>query len=870
MQLRPGTRVGQYEIDTLLGEGGMGEVYRGRDLTLHRDVAVKVIGRGALDDPSALARFEREAQLLASLNHPHIASIFGVVDTGGMRAIVMELVEGQSLADRLSIGALPVRDTLAIADQIAAAVEAAHEKGIVHRDLKPANITFTAGGAVKILDFGIAKAAAPLAALDSTVEATRAGTILGTAAYMSPEQARGLAVDARTDVWAFGAILYEMLAGRRAFDGATGSDVVAAVLTRDPDWTALPADVPASILRLLRRCLERDPARRLRQIGAARYAIEELSAASPGAAGSRRSSRVLAIAAVLMLAGFILQVVMLVRNAHRPEEQPAILSMNEPGGESLYLFAAPIALSPDGTRVAFVTNSADGRPHVWLRPLAATTAELLHGAYGGVAPFWSPDGRALGFFADGHVRVLDLGSGAVRTVAPWTGSIAGGTWSASGSIIFADVTGLKRVAADGEVTSVAAPAAPDQGGTFLAAPCFLPDGRHYLYFAGSARFGEGAVMAGSVDGGAPTRVLATPSMAVYAAPGYLIYQREGQIVAQRFNGETLAIVGEPEVLAAGAWAWSVGGMAALSASESGMLMFATRRTVTTQLTWFDRNGRPDATLGEPGEWLHVELSPDERSVAAERMDPRTGAGAIWTFDVARNVAQRLTPEPTWSLAPTWSPDSSRVLYAASRDGVSNLFTRSAEGGHDEIRFRISADLKIPTAWTRDGRIIYTSGAAAADILSLPETGAGAPAPVVRTAANEGSGKVSPDGRWLAYTSNESGTQQVYVSALSGSGRWPISRTGGSQPRWQRDGKALYFVAPDSTLMTVPVMTGSGAGFAAGQPEALPIRLQADVTGWRYAYDVTADGRRVIANMPAGRDVTPAIVAIPHWTGLLRK
>jgi len=880
MAFRPGSRVGQYEIGPLLGAGGMGEVYRARDLTLQRDVAVKAVAGSISHVSTALDRFEREARLLASLNHPHVASIYGTIESGGTRAIVMELVEGPTLADRLSSGALPVADALAIAAEIAEAVEAAHDKGVVHRDLKPANIKFTANGAVKVLDFGIAKAVGRDAVALSevpTVEATGVGTIVGTAAYMSPEQARGLAVDARTDVWAFGVIVYEMLAGCRAFDGATTSDVVAAVLTSDPDWSRLPSTVPPATVRLLQRCLERDPARRLKHIGAARYAIEDVTSnrggnapSTAGRATSRARSWTIA-ASFVAGAAVVAAWYSLASSARGVSPSPAsaaILSMAAPGGEPLYLFAGAIALSPDGSRAAFVTNAADGKPRMWLRTLSAIAPEQLPGAAGGMFPFWSPDGKSLAFFADGQVKVAELENGTVRAVAPWSGPVGGGTWSRDGVIVFTESSGLKRVAAAGGPVTLVVPVRPSDPNWILAAPGFLPDGRHFVYYAGNARRAQGAIMVASLDGGEPRQVMPSGSMAVYAPPGYLLYYRSGEIVAQRFATDRFAVEGDPVVIAAGAWAWSTGGVVALSASDTGMIMFATRRSTQAALRLFDRGGRPAGTLGDAGEWVHVAVSPDDRTLAAEGLDPRSGTGSIWAFDIARNVASRLTPEPTWSLAPAWSFDGTRILYGASREGASDLYVKSAGGVGAEIPLLLSPELKVPTDWTHDGRIVFTSiGGAGMDIAALPEGGV-TPAVLVATKADEGSGKVSPDGQWLAYQSNESGRVEVYVRALAGSGRWPVSRNGGWQPRWRRDGKELYFIGGDSTLMAARI-TASGARFSVAEPETLPIKVPPDVTGWRYRYDVLSLGQRFIAIVPSGRDDTPPIVAIPGWTALVR-
>ena len=872
-----GTRLGPYEIVAKVGEGGMGEVYRARDSKLDRDVAIKVLPESVAHVPDRHARFAREAKTLAALNHPNIALVHGLEDAGEVSALVMEFVDGEDLAQKLARGPLPFDDTIAIARQVIDALEAAHSSGIVHRDLKPANIKVRADGTVKVLDFGLAKADA-FSSLSNdvansptlTAHLTSAGVILGTAAYMAPEQAKGRTVDARADIWAFGVVLYEMLTGRQPFAGETTQDVLAAVLTREVDWRTLPATLPESIVRLLRRCLQRDPTRRLRHIGDARLELDDVGNPEPG--GRPNPIRRLHLWHFATAAATVVAMTLGVQAILRPagnnaaNSAPMIFGMNEPG-EPLYMFGGPVTLSPDGTRVALVTNGVDGKPRIWLRALDASNALAVEGAEGGMNPFWSYDGRSLAFYADNQLKVIDLVTRVTRSIAQSIGFGAGGAWNREGVILFADSGGLQRVSpGGGDVSHITTIADASMGREFHIAPQFLPDGNHYVYFAGNAVAGEGAIFVASLDSTTTRRLFSSPSFAVYAEPGYLLYSRSGQLIAQRFDATRLSLEGDPEVVASGVWAWNSGGLVALSASSTGLMMYASRRSVITRLTWFDRSGRPIGTVGEAGEWNHVEVSPDERTIAAERMDGRTGIGTIWTIDIERNVPSRLTPEPVWSLGPIWSPDGKRIAFAASREGASNLYIKMADGSGSDQRLYVSGELKVPTDWTRDGRIVFNANT---DIHVLPAAGNAAPAALVSGPFTEHSGRVSPDGQWLAYVSNESGRPEVYVRSLDGTARWPISRSGGWQPRWRRDGKELFFLAADSTLMAARVTSQSNR-FAAGEPEPLPIKLAPDVTGWRYGYDVVGLGQRFLVSNPAGTDLTPPLTAILNWPGLLRR
>ena len=880
-----GTKIGPYEVVAKLGEGGMGEVYRAHDGALRRDVAIKVVAERQLGDNDGRARFEREARVLATLNHPNISSIYGLVDSGGQRAIVMELVEGPTLKEIIdgprpsAAGLREIEKALSIARQLIDALEAAHDKGIVHRDLKPANIKVTGSGTVKVLDFGIAKALMSPTGDQSdatTIEATAHGTVVGTVAYMSPEQARGQAVDSRADIWAFGAVLYELLTQRKAFAGGTATDVMAAVLTKEPDWSAIAADVPPGVVRLLRRCLQKDPARRLRHIADARFELDD-TAASPVAsspAPAQTRWRLPTLVATTLIGGAVLGAALrpfLIRNDARDRRVDAItFGFSEPAGTTFNLFSDPIKVSPDGTRIAIAPLSPDGTPRLWLRSMSSSIAERLDGTEGVTFPFWSYDGKSIGFFANGYLKVIDLSSRAVRAIAPWAGGLGGGSWNADGLIVFAnESSGLKRVMATGGDVKAVTTVDAARGEVHHAAPHFLPDNRHYLYTVIGARPDQSGVAIGSLDSPETTR-LPIPAIAQYAAPGYLLYPRSGELLAQHFNADQLTLEGDPVVIGRNVWMPAATGFAALSVSSTGTLTFAEQRTAMTQLTWFDRSGRRGGVLGEPGEWVHLALSPDGHTVAAERLESRSGNGTIWMLDTDRNLLSRLTPDPAWSMLPLWSKDGRRVAFASTRTGDMRWFSRSADGSGADERLPVPSGLTNANDWTPDGRLVFvTKLPTGLTVLTVPLTGGAQPAPLIDKDFQAMYTKISPDGRWLAYTSAESGKVDVFVRASSGPGRWAISRNGGSQPRWRRDGKELYFLTDDWSLMAVPV-TSTATTFSAGEPIPLHIRAHADTLGARYGYDVAGLGERFLVNYAAETDQTPTVTVIVNWTSLLRK
>ncbi|HWI18117.1 MAG TPA: protein kinase [Vicinamibacterales bacterium] len=892
MALSSGTRLGVYDITAPLGEGGMGQVWRATDSTLGRQVAIKILPDAFATDPERLARFEREAKTLASLNHPHIAAIYGFEKSSGMHALVMELVEGEDLSQRIARGAMPLDEALPIAKQIAEALEAAHEQGIIHRDLKPANIKLRADGTVKVLDFGLAKAldqgsgigdqgsgGAANSPTITTPAMTLRGVILGTAAYMSPEQAAGKPVGKRSDLWSLGVVLLEMLSGRQVFTGESVSHVIAAVLKSEPDWTALPADTPAPIRRLLRRCLEKDRKRRLDSAAGVRIEIDDALTAqssvdggelsAPGSRIPTRSSRpLLAAVAVLvaLVAAMAMPTLRYLRQIPPPVPREVRLEITTPTTESPLEFA----LSPDGRFMAFIA-SGDGRSRLWLRPLDQTEARPMAGTDGAVYPFWSPDSRSIGFFAAGKLLRIDVAGGAPQVVAPASGTSQGlsGSWSVDGTILFLSVNPgpLMRVAASGGEPVVATELDPPRQ-TAHRNPHFLPDGRHFLFQARGTPESAGIYL-GSLDGGAPARLTAAGSGGAFLPPDRVAFVRQGALVARRLDLAGRVLTGDPVTLADRIGEDEDGGRGGFTVSATGLVAYRVGAGASRQFTWVDRAGTAVGVAGEPDtNYLHVpELSPDGRRLALWRTVQ--GNTDLWLLDLLRSGMTRLTFDAAAEVEPVWSPDGMRLAFASNRTGRYNLYVKASDGSGAEAQLLDSPNPVIPVDWTRDGRwLLYyeVHPATGRDLWALDMTSPQSPPQLVaNTPAAEVLAQVSRDGRWVAYQTNESGRFEVVVQPFpNASGKWQVSTAGGAAPRWRADGKELYFLAPDATMMAVPV-TAAGASFSAGTPVALfQTRI---VDGGTVAtvgpqYDVARDGRLLI-NQPVAAAAAP-ITVILNW------
>jgi len=871
MSLSVGTRVGPYEVLSALGAGGMGEVYRARDTKLGRDVAIKVLPELFASDPERLARFQREAQVLASLNHPNIAQIHGLEESAGVRALVMELVDGEDLAQRIGRGPIPLDDALPIARQIAEALDAAHQHGIVHRDLKPANIKLRPDGTVKVLDFGLAKALdgpASVADLSQSptvpVQGTRAGVILGTAAYMSPEQARGRPLDKRTDIWAFGCVSYEMLTGRPAFAGDTLSDTIAAILGREPDWKALPGSTPQRLRDLLRRCLHKDPKRRLHDIADAGIEIDEVQSSPHTDALVRsvpRRKERLAWMSVLALVALVAVVlgVFAFRSAPSPPEMR--LDITTPPTTDPF----SMAISPDGQRVVFVAT-AQGRSQLWVRSLDSVSARPLAGTDGAYSPFWSADSRSVGFFAVGGLKRIDIAGGSAQVLAHVALGL-GGTWNRDGVILFCPAPGgpLFHIPATGGEPAALTRLEPQQ--TSHLYPTFLPDGRHFLYYVGGSP-GASGVYVGQLDGSQTRRLFDADAPAV-ASAGHLLFVRQGTLLAQGFDPVRSELTGNPFPVAERVLAPTFGlPVAAVSASVAGPLVYRSGSMGLQQFVWFDRSGKEIGKVSGPDivGAIGPSLSRDGRRVALFR--GVNGNVDVWLLEIGRNVVSRFTSDAADDCCPIWSPDGTHIVFTSNRKGVFNLYQKPAAGAEREQLLLTSAQPTSPTDWSPDGRfLLYDSvdPQRGADIWALPLDGDRKPVPVVQTNFNEGGGQFSPNGKWIAYQSNESGRLEIYLQAFPGPrGRSLISITGGAQVRWRPDGKELFYISLDSRLMAVPIQFSSNSqAVEAGAPVplfAMGLIGPVDADLW---YMVASNGQRFLLNTLTD-EPTPPITVILNW------
>jgi len=897
MALAAGTRIGPYEITDILGAGGMGEVYRARDTKLKRTVAIKVVLEGFSRDPERVARFEREAEMLATLNHPHIAAIYGLEESNGIQALVLELVEGSTLADRLLEGPLPVDQALAVACQIAAALEAAHTRGIIHRDLKPANVKLRPDGMVKVLDFGLAKvfdATSPPQNLTQSPTVlspapTLTGVILGTAKYMSPEQARGQIVDKRTDVWAFGCVLYEMLTGKPPFDGDTFTDAAAAIVRNEPEWRALPPSTPPAIRALIVRCLKKDQAQRLHEIADARFQIEDVQSdpgPSPavGVPAKNHRERAAWIAALLFLgaAGYF---------ASRSSTNPASATISFPvlPGErgafspmvNTTVNVPSFALSPDGQFLVFSAEAQGGKPALWLRSLDRVNALQLAGTDDAQDPSWSPDGRWIAFFADGKLKKIPAAGGPVQVLTQTATDFRGGTWTPEGRILFASGTvPIMSVDAAGGLPVPVTQFDESRRDTTHRNPHMLPDGRHFLYSVMSGRQDQNGVYVGSVDGRIKKRLLPVNTSAVYSPPGYLLFADGDALLGQVFDAQRLELSGQPFVVAEHAGR-NTAFMSAVSASRTGTLAYAGIVSQAGRLAWIDREGNTLATGGAPdGDYTDFRLAPDETRLAASLFDPKSNAIEIWLTDLARRSSSRVALAGGLVTASAlWSPNGTRLMYRSNVHGVIEFYERSAAGGGSDRQvlsldaFR-AAQLPslnlVPTDWSPDGRsVIFSAPAAetANDLWLLPLATPEPPAKFITSPGDQLHANFSPDGSLVAYSSNESGQFEVYLETIPRSDRKvAVSASGGYEPRWRGDGREIYYLSPERKLMAVAV--GPGPTFGIPKP-LFQTRVRPGVSGNRTHYVVSRDGQRFLVNTALDTPDTP-ITVIVNWPAALKK
>jgi Tol biopolymer transport system component len=879
--LTPGERLGHFDVIDVLGSGGMGEVYRAHDTTLGRDVAIKVLPRALAADPQRMARFERESRILASLNHPHIAAIHSVEVVGGQRLLVLELVEGPTLANRLRAGPLSSAETLAVVRELAEALEAAHDRGIVHRDLKPANIKLTASSGLKLLDFGLAKervaADAPLemSVSDGTID----GVILGTCAYMSPEQARGKPVDRRTDIWAFGCILFEMLAGTRAFAGDTASDTMAAVLEREPDWSALPATTPPAVRRVLRRCLAKDPNLRLHDIADARLELAEPGSSQESAAVRPRSRA--AMRAIVLLVAIAAGIVALEWWRHRAAgPDPAAgrttrFTWTLPNG--LGFDSAP-TVSPDGALLAFTARPPAGPSRLYVRWLNQLDPHPVAGTEGAKQPFWSPDSRALAFFARGKLMkvALDGGAPVEISVAP---DGRGGTWSPQGVIVFSPLlieAGLMQVSENGGTAEPVTMLDVEQGENSHRWPVFLPDGVHFLYFVRALTAERRGVYLGRTDRPATTPgtpLFRSESEALYASVdgngrGVLLTVANGRIEARPFDSRRRMVTGDPRALELPAGGNTLYHPMVLGVSADVLAHASTSIPFGVRLASIERNGR-NPTLGQEREAQNwPRLSPDGLRLARTRIDSLPGHSHVWVEDLVRGTRVRVT-EPPIGLIPVWAPDGARLAHVAGSVRRGTLTIAASDGTGVVATISCPGERCDPTDWSRDGRWLLATvyRERDQDVWLLPADGRGTAQPLLTQPFPERDARFSPDGRLVAYVSEESGRPEVSVQTIEAPRRRDvISVAGGDQPVWGPDGRELLLVDPQGLLRSSPVSVD-----ASGTPSfGIPVRLDVPPIGsghWGTQYDVSRDGRRIHFFDRRADPLPSEIGVVIGWRGL---
>jgi len=894
MPLSNGTKLGPYEIVAPLGAGGMGEVYRARDTRLGRDVAIKVLPANLSSDAQRRERFEREARAISALNHPHICTLYDIGREREIDFLVMELVEGETLATRIEKGPLPPEQVLRLGAEIADALDKAHRMGITHRDLKPGNIMLTKSG-IKLLDFGLAKFSAPAAAdAPSNAETmlttrlpgasakplTAEGSIIGTFQYMAPEQLEGSEADARSDIFSFGAVLYEMATGKKAFDGKTTASVIAAVLAAEPTpISALQPMTPPALERLVKICLAKDPDERFQSAHDLSLQLKWISEAGSQAGvaatvvAHRRSRERMAwsLAAAGLLLAATLAVIFGRSHLNPPKPNVTRFLIASPSGVVSWQY---MRLSPDGRLLALIGAAADGTQRIWLRSLDSVAAQPLPETEGATSVFWSPDSQYLGFFVAGSLKKVAISGGSPQTICD-VAQVGGGSWNADGVIIFNSgrSSPLSKVSAAGGVPSPLTTLDGSRGEIAQGYPWFLPDGRHFLYTSfRAASTTELWLCVGSLDSNQTNCLQKTDSPAVYTPPGDLLYLRGPTLMAQPFDARSLAITGDAVPVADGVQPFLISAITVLaySASENGILAYIPGGVPDQfDLQWFDRSGKHLGTLGQPAGYTGPALSPDGTRVAVAIMDPQAKARDLWVFDLKRGTNSRLTFDPADELAPLWSHDGSQIMFSSELKGARDIYEKAASGlGDSQLVFQSKDQRKSVNDWSPDGRyIVYDPSIPPASLWILPLFGDRKPFVFVGGAYDAREARFSPNGRFIAYTSNETGNYEVYVQTFPDrSGKWQVSTAGGTYPVWRRDGKELYFVS-GSKLVAVDVTT-AGPKFEAGIPKPL---FSADFRpgNWSSVYAPTADGQRFLVLTTVEQQSISPITVVTNWPSDLK-
>ncbi|HEY3203267.1 MAG TPA: protein kinase [Thermoanaerobaculia bacterium] len=886
MTLPTGSRLGPYEILAPIGAGGMGEVYKARDTRLERTVAIKVLPKHLSSSPEIRQRFEREAKTISQLSHPHICALYDVNREGETEYLVMEYLEGETLSERLARGPLPLEQTLRYGVEIADALDKAHRQGIVHRDLKPANVMLTKSG-VKLLDFGLAKAMAQpvqqsgLTSLPTMMGAasnlTQEGTILGTFQYMAPEQLEGKEADARTDIFAFGCVLYEMATARKAFAGSSQASLISAIMQNDPPpISSVSPMTPPALDRVVRICLAKDPEDRWQSAhdvaGELKWIAEGSQAGVPAPIVARRKNRE-RIAwtgfGIAMVAAAVLAVAYLRR---APQPMPAVRA-SLPLPERMFL--GELAASADGTRLAFTASPPGGQPALWVRRLDGSSAQQLPGADNAFFPFWSPDSRFIGFFAEGKLKRVDPSGGAILTICDAERG-TGGTWNRDGTIVFAPAptSALYRVPAAGGQPVPLTKLDASRHETAHRYPQFLPDGRHFLYMAANlsapANDPANSIRVGSIDGKSDKAVVRVASDASYAS-GRLLYVRDGTLLAQDFDLSRLETRGEPAPIVQRLGLYGFQFYWPFSVSKNGVLVAAPALNRPSRLLWLDRSGKELGSLGEPALWANPRLSPDGQRLAVDFYDPGRDAAEIWIYDTSSGVGTKFVFSQAHDANPIWSPDGTRIAFASDRKAKgahADIWIKPLDGGKEEI-FAESADDRTPEDWSPDGHslsfsVIRARGQRNTQLWILDTAGGRRVFPFATEALTQVNSRFSPDGRWIAYASDESGKFEVYVQAFPGpGGKWRVSTAGGGNPAWRRDGRELFYLSLDNKLMALPVTPGGT--FHAGSPVPLfPVHPK------DFHNDVSSDGRRFMVNSLPADQGSPPLELLVHWTSLLGK
>jgi Tol biopolymer transport system component len=896
MPLTAGTKLGPYEIQSPLGAGGMGEVYRALDTRLDRAVAVKVLASHLSSSPELKQRMKREGRAISSLNHPHICQLYDIGSQNGTDYLVMEFLEGETLAERLKKGAMPLPEVFKIAIAVAEALAVAHRNSIVHRDLKPGNIMLTPGGA-KLMDFGLAKplgiqstvsgsgsappsftAAATMSGPSPLSPLTTAGSIVGTIQYMSPEQIEGKEADARSDIFAFGAVLYEMVAGKRPFAGKSQISLASSILESDPaPISTVKPQTPPAFEHVVTTCLQKNPEERYQTAHDIKLELQWIAAdkSSPAAApvtmtpAPSRSRERLAWAAALV-AAIVLTAAAAVLFYHPAQSARSIRAVIDPPEKTALNLtgdaAGPPVISPDGASIAFSATGADGKTVLWVRPTNALEAHALPGTESAIFPFWSPDSHSLGFFAEGKLKTIDLDVGSAQVVC--NGPLGrGGAWGPDGVILFSPAPSapLMRVSASGG-TPVAVTTVDPALHTSHRWPFFLPDGKHFLYVAlhhEPSKSANNTLYFASLDGRENRPLFRSQSNAIYAS-GFLLFGRGDQLIAQPFNPSSGTLSGEPQNVAKGvmndASTWHMDA----SASNDGLLVFGSGASGDLQLVWLDRSGKQISALADKFPDLQgAVLSPQGDRVALQLS---AGQNDIWVLDLVRGVRTRLTFGPIGNTYPVWSPDGKWIAYASARNGHFSLSRKPSDGSGAEEILLNDVDLPVLDDWSRDGKYLLYSlpvlNGPAQQIWSLPLEGERKPSLILERGADA---KLSPDGRWLAYTSAESGAIQVYVVPFGGGqGKWQVSANGGGQAKWSNDGKELYYMDLTFNLVTVPV-TNAGGALQFGASQTLVSTWSAPLT----FYDVSPDGKKFLLDR-VSQQVSQSITVVTNFTAGLKK